>query len=107
MYDITTGDRDFIANGVVSQHPLRAPNAHLLLRRGTGTSSGRSWSRSICRKLPAGRAGAFELEAELVALGTNTHPDQWAESRYLLMPEILAALEAAQTPVSVLTSCCC
>jgi DNA repair photolyase len=40
---------------------------------------------------------------ELVALGTNTDPYQWVESRYRMMPEILEALEAAQTPVSVLT----
>jgi DNA repair photolyase len=40
---------------------------------------------------------------ELVALGTNTDPYQWCESRYRMMPEILAALEEAETPVSVLT----
>ena len=40
---------------------------------------------------------------ELVALGTNTDPYQWVESRYRMMPEILEALEAAQTPVSILT----
>ena len=40
---------------------------------------------------------------ELVALGTNTDPYQWVESRYRMMPEILEALEEAQTPVSVLT----
>ncbi len=40
---------------------------------------------------------------ELVALGTNTDPYQWVESRYRMMPEILEALEAARTPVSVLT----
>src|SRR3954454_3466352 len=40
---------------------------------------------------------------ELVALGTNTDPYQWVESRYRMMPEILEALEAAATPVSVLT----
>jgi DNA repair photolyase len=40
---------------------------------------------------------------ELVALGTNTDPYQWVESRYRMMPEILAALEAAETPVTVLT----
>jgi DNA repair photolyase len=38
-----------------------------------------------------------------VALGTNTDPYQWVESRYRMMPEILEALEAARTPVSVLT----
>ncbi len=40
---------------------------------------------------------------ELVALGTNTDPYQWVESRYRMMPEILGALEGAGTPVSVLT----
>jgi DNA repair photolyase len=40
---------------------------------------------------------------ELVALGTNTDPYQWVESRYRMMPEILGALEQARTPVSVLT----
>jgi DNA repair photolyase len=40
---------------------------------------------------------------ELVALGTNTDPYQWCESRYRMMPEILEALEEAETPVSVLT----
>ncbi|HET8863911.1 MAG TPA: hypothetical protein VFM94_11765, partial [Solirubrobacterales bacterium] len=40
---------------------------------------------------------------DLVALGTNTDPYQWVESRYRFMPEILSALEEADTPVSVLT----
>jgi DNA repair photolyase len=40
---------------------------------------------------------------ELVALGTNTDPYQWVESRYRFMPEILEALEEAETPVTVLT----
>jgi DNA repair photolyase len=40
---------------------------------------------------------------ELVALGTNTDPYQWVESRYLMMPEILEALGKAETPVSILT----
>jgi DNA repair photolyase len=40
---------------------------------------------------------------ELVALGTNTDPYQWIESRYRMMPEILEALEEAETPVSILT----
>jgi DNA repair photolyase len=40
---------------------------------------------------------------ELVALGTNTDPYQWVESRYRMMPAILEALEVAETPVSVLT----
>ena len=47
--------------------------------------------------------GRASWRRELVALGTNTDPYQWVESRYRLMPEILAALEAARTPVSILT----
>jgi DNA repair photolyase len=40
---------------------------------------------------------------ELVAIGTNTDPYQWVESRYRMMPEVIAALEQAETPFSVLT----
>src|SRR3954447_15247020 len=47
--------------------------------------------------------GRPRWKRELVALGTNTDPYQWVESRYRMMPEILGALEAAETPVSVLT----
>jgi DNA repair photolyase len=40
---------------------------------------------------------------EHVAMGTNTDPYQWVESRYRLMPPILEALREARTPCSVLT----
>src|SRR5436190_11530792 len=40
---------------------------------------------------------------EHVALGTNTDPYQWVESKYKLMPEIWEALLASRTPCSVLT----
>jgi DNA repair photolyase len=40
---------------------------------------------------------------EHVALGTNTDPYQWVESRYKLMPEVWAALRDSGTPCSVLT----
>ena len=40
---------------------------------------------------------------ELVAIGTNTDPYQWAEGRYRLMPPILDALRDTRTPVSVLS----
>ena len=40
---------------------------------------------------------------EHVAIGTNTDPYQWVESRYRLMPEIWAALRDSGTPCSVLT----
>jgi DNA repair photolyase len=38
-----------------------------------------------------------------VAIGTNTDPYQWVESRYRMMPPVLEALHEAETPVSVLT----
>jgi DNA repair photolyase len=40
---------------------------------------------------------------ELVAIGTNTDPYQWAEGRYEFMPPILEALRDTRTPVSVLS----
>jgi len=69
---------------------------------------GRDFEREIVVKvnvpeLLRAELGRQSWKRELVALGTNTDPYQWVESRYRMMPEILAALEAAETPVSVLT----
>jgi DNA repair photolyase len=73
-----------------------------------GFDAGRDFEREIVVKVNVPELLRAELarpswKRELVALGTNTDPYQWVESRYRMMPEILAALEAAQTPVSVLT----
>ena len=70
--------------------------------------AGRDFEREIVVKVNVPEMLRAELarpswQRDLVALGTNTDPYQWAESRYRFMPEILAALEEAQTPVSVLT----
>jgi DNA repair photolyase len=69
---------------------------------------GRDFEREIVVKVNVPELVRAELarpswRRELVALGTNTDPYQWVESRYRMMPEILAALEAAETPVTVLT----
>jgi len=73
-----------------------------------GFDAGRDFEREIVVKVNVPELLRAELakpswKRELVALGTNTDPYQWVESRYRFMPEILAALEEAQTPVSVLT----
>jgi DNA repair photolyase len=47
--------------------------------------------------------GRPSWKREHVALGTNTDPYQWVESRYRLMPEVWAALLESGTPCSVLT----
>ncbi len=70
--------------------------------------AGRDFEREIVVKVNVPELLRAELrrpswKRELVALGTNTDPYQWVEGRYRMMPEILAALEAAETPVSVLT----
>jgi DNA repair photolyase len=71
-------------------------------------NAGRDFEREIVVKVNLPERLRAELarpswNRDLVALGTNTDPYQWAESRYRFMPEILAALEEADTPVSVLT----
>jgi DNA repair photolyase len=71
-------------------------------------NAGRDFEREIVVKVNVPERLRAELarpswKRELVALGTNTDPYQWVESRYRMMPEILAALEEAETPVSVLT----
>ena len=73
-----------------------------------GFNAGRDFEREIVVKVNVPELLRAELarpswKRELVALGTNTDPYQWVEGRYRMMPEILAALEAADTPVSVLT----
>ena len=103
MFDITTGTSDFIANGVVS-HNCFARRTHTYL----DMDAGRDFEREIVVKVNVPELLRCELERpswkrELVALGTNTDPYQWVESRYLMMPEILEALGEAETPVSVLT----
>ncbi len=103
LYDITTGTGDFIANGVVS-HNCFARRTHVYL----DMDAGRDFEREIVVKVNLPELLRAELARpswgrELVALGTNTDPYQWVESRYRMMPEILEALEAAETPVSVLT----
>lgn len=103
MYDITTGTGDFIANGVVS-HNCFARRTHTYL----DFDAGRDFEREIVVKVNVPELVRAELarpswKRELVALGTNTDPYQWVESRYRMMPEILAALEAAETPVTILT----
>jgi DNA repair photolyase len=103
MYDITTGTGDFIANGVVS-HNCFARSSHTFL----DFDAGRDFEREIVVKVNVPELLRAELarptwKRELVALGTNTDPYQWVESRYRMMPEIIAALEEAGTPISVLT----
>ncbi len=71
-------------------------------------NAGRDFEREIVVKVNLPELLRAELgrpgwRRELVALGTNTDPYQWVESRYRMMPEILEALEVAETPVSVLT----
>jgi DNA repair photolyase len=103
MFDITTGTGDFIADGVVS-HNCFARRTHPYL----DMDAGRDFEREIVVKVNVPELLRAELrrpswKRELVALGTNTDPYQWVESRYRFMPEILKALEAAETPVTVLT----
>ncbi|HEX6206171.1 MAG TPA: radical SAM protein [Solirubrobacterales bacterium] len=103
MFDITTGTGDFIANGVVS-HNCFARRTHTYL----DMDAGRDFEREIVVKVNVPELLRAELarpgwKRELVALGTNTDPYQWVESRYRMMPAILEALEEADTPVSVLT----
>ncbi|MET0558817.1 MAG: radical SAM protein [Solirubrobacterales bacterium] len=81
-----------------------ARRTHTYLNLGAG----RDFEREIVVKVNVPELLRAELarpswEGDLVALGTNTDPYQWVESRYRMMPEILEALEAARTPVSVLT----
>jgi DNA repair photolyase len=68
----------------------------------------RDFDREIVVKVNAPELARVELmkaswKREHVALGTNTDPYQWVESRYKLMPGIWEAMRDSGTPSSVLT----
>jgi DNA repair photolyase len=103
MYDITTGTGDFIANGVVSHNCFARPT-HAYL----GLNAERDFEREIVVKVNIPELVRAELarpswKHEHVALGTNTDPYQWVESRYELMPGIWEALRDSTTPCSLVT----
>jgi DNA repair photolyase len=68
----------------------------------------RDFEREIVVKVNAPERARAELSRkswrrEQVALGTNTDPYQWVESRYKLMPGIWEALLDTDTPCSLVT----
>ncbi|MGH2980033.1 MAG: Rv2578c family radical SAM protein [Solirubrobacterales bacterium] len=103
LYDITTTTGDFIANGVVSHNCFARPTHNYL-----DLDAGRDFEREIVVKVNLPEVLRTELakpswKREQVALGTNTDPYQWVESRYKLMPEIWRALLDFDTPCSLVT----
>jgi DNA repair photolyase len=81
-----------------------ARNTHTYL----DLDAGRDFEREIIVKVNVPELLRAELsrprwKRELVAIGTNTDPYQWAEGRYKLMPPILEALRDTRTPTSILT----
>jgi DNA repair photolyase len=103
LYDITTGTGDFIANGVVSHNCFARPTHKYL-----GFDAGADFEREIVVKVNAPEVVRAELrrpswKGEHVAMGTNTDPYQWVESRYKLMPGIWEAFRDARNPCSILT----
>jgi DNA repair photolyase len=103
MFDITTERGDFIANGVVSHNCFARPT-HTYL----DLNAREDFEREIVVKVNVPEVLRAELgrpswKREHVALGTNTDPYQWVESRYQLMPEIWKALRDSGTPGSLVT----
>ena len=71
-------------------------------------NAGRDFEREIVVKVNAPEVVRAELakpswKGEHVAMGTNTDPYQWVESRYKLMPGIWEAMRDARNPCSILT----
>jgi DNA repair photolyase len=103
LYDITTGTGDFIANGVVSHNCFARPTHEYL-----DLNAGRDFEREIVVKVNVPEVLRAELarpswKRAHVALGTNTDPYQWVESRYKLMRGIWEAMRDFANPCSILT----
>ncbi len=103
MYDITTGTRDFIANGVVSHNCFARPT-HTYM----DMNAGRDFETKIVVKVNAPQVlrrqlGGRSWKGEHIAMGTGTDPYQRAEGRYRLMRGIIRALIDYRNPFSILT----
>ena len=103
LFDITTGTGDFIANGVVSHNCFARPT-HTYL----DLNAAEDFEREIVVKVNAPELVRAELgkrswRGDHVALGTNTDPYQWVESKYKLMPGIWEAMRDFSNPCSVLS----
>jgi DNA repair photolyase len=103
LYDITTGTGDFIANGVVSHNCFARPT-HTYL----DLNAREDFEREIIVKVNTPERVRADLrkpswKGELVALGTNTDPYQWVESKYKLTRGVWEALRDYSNPCSVLT----
>jgi DNA repair photolyase len=103
MVDITTGTGDFIAEGIVSHNCFARPT-HTYL----DFDAGEDFETKIVVKINAPALLRRELrrptwKGQLIAMGTNTDPYQRAEGHYRLMRGILAELNAARNPYSILT----
>jgi DNA repair photolyase len=73
-----------------------------------GFNAGRDFEREIVVKVNVPEVLRAELrrpswKREHIAMGTNTDPYQWCESKYRLMPGIWEALRDHRNPCSVLT----
>lgn len=76
-----------------------------------GFNAGRDFEREIVVKVNApehlrvdlAKRARTDAYADAVALGTNTDPYQWVESKYRLLPGIWEALRDMRVPGSVLT----
>jgi DNA repair photolyase len=73
-----------------------------------GFNAGRDFEKEIVVKVNAPELVRAEVnrpswKRQHVAMGTNTDPYQWCESKYRLMPPIWEALRDARTPCSILT----
>jgi DNA repair photolyase len=103
LFDITTGTGDFIANGVVSHNCFARPT-HTYL----DLNAREDFEREIVVKVNVPERVRADLrkpswKGELVALGTNTDPYQWVESRYRLTRGVWEAMRDYSNPCSVLT----
>ncbi|MGH2531851.1 MAG: intein-containing Rv2578c family radical SAM protein, partial [Thermomicrobiales bacterium] len=103
LYDITTGTGDFIANGVVSHNCFARPT-HTYL----DFNAREDFEREIVVKVNLPQRLRAELArpswgGDHVALGTNTDPYQWVESRYRLTEGVWEAMRDFSNPCSVLT----
>jgi DNA repair photolyase len=103
LFDITTGTKDFIANGVVSHNCYARPSHGYL-----GLSAGLDFETKLFYKADAARLLESELAARsykcsTIMIGANTDPYQPLEKTQKVTRSILEVLARARHPCTITT----
>ena len=103
LYDITTGTKDFLANGVVSHNCYARPShAYMDLSPGVDFETKIFYKKDAARLLEQ-ELGARGYVPKPITIGANTDPYQPVERELKVTRSLLEVLERTRHPLSLIT----